>query len=107
MHLSIAYPRMGGGRGCNPRELDSVERPWVGNLPQGGKFDSAAILESEGRQNETCFLSFWSFMTKSILSLRAQAILAQSLILKICFLPPDAALPQVFDKTKDQKIVRR
>ena len=45
-------------------------------------------------------------MTKSILSLRAQAILAQSLILKVCFLPPDAALPQVFDKTKDQKIIR-
>ena len=45
-------------------------------------------------------------MTKSILSLRAQAILAQSLILKICFLPPDAALSQIFDKTKDQKIIR-
>ena len=54
----MGYPRMGGGgegRGCNPRELDSVERTWVGNRPQGGKFDSAAILESEGRQNETCF----------------------------------------------------
>lgn len=34
MHLSMVYPRMGGGRGRagNPRELDFVKRTGVGLL---------------------------------------------------------------------------
>ena len=41
----------------------------------------------EGRQNETCFSSLWSFMTKSILSLSIEKQYLHSLIfLKTCFL---------------------
>ena len=49
-------------------------------------------------------------MTKSILSLSIEKqYLQQRLIWKYAFYlqSPDAALPQVFDKTKDQKIVRK
>ena len=40
----------------NPQELNLLKCTWVGNshteCPQGGKFDSAAILEGGGPGNE-------------------------------------------------------
>ena len=65
----------------------------------------------EGWQNETSFLSFLKFYDKKyIFPQHWEAILAQSLILKICFLFTcfhQCCPATVFDETKDQKIIRR
>ena len=52
MHLSLVCPRMGGGggvaqpRGIRPRKAHVSWDFDIHNDPQGGKFDSTAILKS-------------------------------------------------------------